>query len=106
MRRLLSFTAVLGLLLTATSAQAAAVLFAGSSGSLTAVAQFNNVGGNLQVILANLGGDVLVPSDILTAVLFNINGVGPLTPVSALLVPGSVALYGPDGGGNMGGEWG
>ena len=87
-------------------ADANALLVTGLSGNRAASADFSIVGGDLQVILTNTStADVLVPIDVLTAVFFNISGVGTLTPVSALLTSGSVVLFGPDGGGNVGGEW-
>lgn len=88
------------------SAPAGAVSFTASGGNLAASAAFViDEGGNLQVTLTNTSAfDVLVPADVLTAVFFDINGVGPLTPVSALL-DGSTVWFGPDGGGNVGGEW-
>ena len=83
-----------------------AVPFTGSSGNLTAQADFEIVAGNnLEVTLTNTSAsDVLIPAEVLTAVFFDIGGVAALTPVSALL-DGSVVLFGSDGGGNVGGEW-
>jgi len=79
-------------------------LFVGSSGSLSASANFNLTGNVLTITLTNTStADVLNPAQVLTAVFFNSNGT--LTPVSALLGPGSVVFFGPDGGGNVGGEW-
>lgn len=85
---------------------AGAITFTGSSGDLAASAEFSASGTNLVVVLTNTSGaDVLIPSDVLMAVFFDIDGVGPLTPGSALLSGGSAVLFGPDGGGNVGGEW-
>jgi hypothetical protein len=90
-------------------ARANPVTFTGSSGSLAASAKFEVVSGNLQVTLTNTSSaDVLVPSDVLTAVFFDVNGVGALTRVSAVLGGGSSVFYDPDGqpaGGVVGGEW-
>jgi hypothetical protein len=86
---------------------ASALLISGTSGSRSASADFSVVGGNLQVILTNTSAaDVLVPTDVLTAVFFDIVGVGALTPVSALL-NGSTVLYDTPQptGGIVGGEW-
>ena len=94
---------------TAVPASAAALLVTGTSGTLAASANFNFVGGNLEVTLTNTSpSDVLVPADLLTAVLFNLNGVGALTPVSALLAGASASFFDADGqppGGVVGGEW-
>src|SRR6476661_4284267 len=60
------------------------VLFTGSSGGLAATASFDIVGSQLEVVLSNTStGDVLVPSDALTAVFFNIAGNPLLTRNSA-----------------------
>ena len=84
----------------------ASVTFAEASGSLSASAAFDVVGGNLQVVLTNTSAaDVLVPTEILTAVYFDIRGNPALTPISALLTAGSTAFFGPTNGGNVGGEW-
>ena len=57
-----------------------------------------------QVILTNTGsGDVLVPTGVLTAVFFDVNGVGSLTPLSALMTGGSTVNFGTSG--DVGGEW-
>lgn len=76
-----------------------------NGGDLSAQAVFTDLGGgSLQVLLTNTStADALVPTDILTAVFFNV-GSQTLTPVSASL-DGSTVYYGPDGGGNVGGEW-
>lgn len=86
--------------------QAEAITFSASSGNLSASASFTNVGGNLQVVLTNTSAsDVLIPAEVLTAVFFDVQGAGALTPLSALLSGGSTVFFGPDGGGNVGGEW-
>jgi hypothetical protein len=84
-----------------------AVLFADGNGALSASAVFDaDASGNLIITLTNTStNDVLVPTDILTAVFFTIAGVSSLKPVSANLAPGSVVWNGPDGDGNVGGEW-
>ena len=87
-------------------AVATPVTFTGSSGTLAASATFSVTGNNLVVTLNNTSSaDVLNPSQVLTALFFDLNGVGPLTPVSALLPLGSTVFFGPNGGGNVGGEW-
>ena len=93
---------------------ASASNFSFSSGSLAATASFNVVSGNLQVILTNTStADALVPTDILTAVFFDVTGNPTLTPISALITgsPGTVLnctaanSCTPPVGGNVGGEW-
>ena len=85
-----------------------ASLFTASSGDLAASVDFSLVGRNLRVILTNTStADVLAPGQVLTAVFFDIVGVGGLTPVSANLNTGSTVLFAPAGGSgpNVGGEW-
>ncbi|MFB3890728.1 MAG: XDD4 family exosortase-dependent surface protein [Phycisphaerae bacterium] len=93
----------------AASRASAVTTFAGSSGSLAAKADFEvTSGGQLIVTLTNTStADVLVPTDVLTAVYFtmNIADGGYLQPSSALLAPGSTVWFGSDNGGVMGGEW-
>jgi hypothetical protein len=93
-------------------AGATPIVFSGSgtnsstNSTLGASATFDLVGGNLQITLTNTGGDVMAPSDVLTAVFFDIAGNPSLSTVSALLAPGSSVLYGStDPGGVVGGEW-
>lgn len=91
------------------SAQAAPISFVATNGSnLAARATFDVVAGNLTVLLENIGGDVLVPADVLTGLFFDIAGVGTLGTVSAVLGTGSTVVDDPDGqpaGGVVGGEW-
>jgi hypothetical protein len=90
----------------ATPTQAAPIVFSGSSGTLAASASFDIVLGNLQVTLTNTSAsDVLVPSNVLTAVFFDLAGVGALTPVSALVAAGSTVNAADPAGLNVGGEW-
>ena len=72
------------LLATAAPVQATPITFAYSQGSLSGSATFDTVGGDLIVRLANTASaDVLVPSEVLTAVFFDIQGASlTLTPVS------------------------
>ena len=85
-----------------------AILFTGTSGSLSASANFDVTGASLVVTLTNTStADVQVPSDVLTGVYFS--GVGALDSTYALLAPGSTVIYDPQGqptGGIVGGEWG
>src|SRR5262245_58630885 len=81
---------------------AASMIWTGSgtgSGPLSASAEFAVSGSSLVVTLTNTGtGDVLVPSDVLTAVLFDVSGTPlMLTRTSAVLAPGSSVLYDLDG---------
>jgi MYXO-CTERM domain-containing protein len=94
-------------LLCAMAGAAHGVTFTGSLGNLEAEAEFTVSGTNLIVRLTNTSvNDCLVPADLLTAVFFDISGSPVfLTPVSALLTGGSVVHNGPNGGGNVGGEW-
>jgi hypothetical protein len=101
--KLSKIATALALAIAAASAAAAPITFSGSSGSLAASASFDIVGSQLQVVLTNTStSDVLVPADLLTAVFFS---APTLTPVSATLTAGSTVFFGPDGGGNVGGEW-
>lgn len=106
---ILSLAAAVCIMLPQTSQ---ATLFTGSSGSLSASADFSVVNGNLQVLLTNTSNaDVLVPSDVLTAVFFNIASDPVFTSISAVLPQGSTVVYnkrviaGPANG-VVGGEWG
>lgn len=91
--------------LIATPAHALPITFAGSSGSRSASATFEQSGSQLLVKLTNTSAfDVLAPSNVLTGVFFTLWGVSSLTPISAAL-DGSDVLFGPDGGGDVGGEW-
>ena len=92
----------------ATSVGAAWTFSATNGSNLSATAIFDIVGGNLQVVLSNVGGDVLVPADVLTALFFDIPNVAALTPISAVLTSGSTAVFDAQGqpaGGVVGGEW-
>lgn len=108
MRTLVAIFAITALSLGATFANAA-VIFSGSSGSLAASVAFErNTSGDLLVTLTNTSSnDVLVPTDVLTAVFFNLNAV--LTSISAQLAPGSSVQFAPtpgtDSNGGVGGEW-
>ena len=78
--------------MSAPAAARAGMLFTGSSGSLSASADFELSGNSLTVTLTNTSlADVLVPTDVLTGVFFNT--VHSLTPVSASL-NGSSVYYG------------
>lgn len=94
--------------LSAGAATATPISFTGSSGNLTASATFDTSGSNLIVTLTNTSlSDVLVPTDVLTAVFFDIGGDPALTPVSAVICGTCSVLFAPAGGSgpNVGGEW-
>ncbi|MBI4442682.1 MAG: PEP-CTERM sorting domain-containing protein [Acidobacteria bacterium] len=60
----------------------------------------------LYLTLTNTAGEACVPTDVLTAVFFNITGNPTLTRTSAFLTPGSTVVFDPyPAGGNVGGEW-
>jgi len=72
------------------TASVSAVTFIGSSGNLSASADFSLVGNTLTVTLVNTSShDVLVPTDVLTAVWFDVTHT--LTPNSAN--PNGSSLY-------------
>jgi len=100
-----TFVAVLAL----TSVGAASPLvFSGSQGNLAASVVFEVVDfSNLRITLINTSSaDVAVPSEVLTAVFFNLPGDPILTPTSALVGPGGTVLFGSAApGGVVGGEW-
>jgi len=79
------------------------------NGGLGASAAFDLTGNILTVTLTNTGsGDVMVPSDILTALFFSTNVGATLTVGSAVLNTGSTVFYDAQGqpaGGVVGGEW-
>jgi hypothetical protein len=107
-RAMIAVAAVAGL---AAAVQAnPAVTFTGNAGARAAQADFSVSGSNLVVRLTNTAtADVMVPSDVLTAVFFDISGpaIG-LSRISGVLAAGSQVFYDPDGqpaGGVIGGEW-
>jgi hypothetical protein len=62
--------------------------------------------GMLQVTLTNIEmDDVLVPSQILSGVFFNLGQELALTPISALVAPGSTVLFTDPPPTDVGGEW-
>ncbi len=94
------------------SALATPITYSFSSGGLAASATFDQTGASLTVTLTNTStSDALDPTDILTAVYFNLTGDPALSRTSAILAPGSVVKVGgtgalvPVSGGVVGGEW-
>ena len=92
----------------------AAVFFTATNGSnLTASATFDIVGGKLQVVLNNSSlVDVTVPMDVLTALFFNVSGIGGAAQLG--VASASATSNGPTflhnvqknpAGTNVGGEW-
>ena len=96
----------IAILLVPALASAAPFTFSWSSGTRAASVTFDTSGTNLVVTLTNTSTfDAMNPTDILTAVFFDVAGSPTLTPLSAALGSGSTVFFGPNGGGNMGGEW-
>jgi hypothetical protein len=96
---------VLGLL--SPAAKADPLVFTASNLTLSASVTFQQIGTNLQVTLVNSSShDVLVKSEVLTAVFFTLAGNPTLTPLSAKLGSGSTMMFAVGGPGlNVGGEW-
>lgn len=105
--RMAALAAVLLLLLGAAGLQATPIVFSGSSGSLSASVSFQIIGNELIIHLTNTSmADVLVPSDVLTAVFFDVQGSPMFTRNYARVAEGSSVYFGDtDMGGFMGGEW-
>ncbi|HKV99486.1 MAG TPA: XDD4 family exosortase-dependent surface protein [Vicinamibacterales bacterium] len=106
---LIAATAVLSMALAPSVASASAITFTGTSGDKAASVTFDTIGTNLVVTLSNTSMiDANVPTDILTGVFFDINGVGSLTPLSAILPAGSLVTGNgglTDAGNSVAGEW-
>jgi hypothetical protein len=110
MKRLVLSAALLSVALWATPASASSITYDLTSGSRSASAVFVNSGGQLVVTLTNTStADALVPTDLLTAIFFDVAGSPTLTPVSAVICPTCSILYpdspATDAGGSVGGEW-
>jgi len=109
----LAHRALLGLaaLAAAGTAHGSSVSYSFSSGTRAASANFAVTAGQLVVTLTNTSSyDVLVPTDVLTAVYFDWQAPpiypGGFIPVSAVLGAGSIVYNGPQpADGNVGGEW-
>jgi len=94
-------------------AQAISVTHVVSHGDLAASATFDVSGSSLVVTLTNTStSDCLVPSDLLTGVLFDLAGDTALTPASAVLGADSHVYFGtdlyendPGPGGSVGAHW-
>lgn len=95
-------------MLACTAANAAIITYTGSDATRHATAIFDAQGTDLVVTLINSSqNDVLVPTDVLTGVFFDIGGAAlSLTRTSAVVPAGSLVLFGgTDAGGVVGGEW-
>lgn len=92
--RRIGFAVMLGALLAGSfSARADSWSVTGSSGSLSAAADFELVGSTLTITLTNTSAaDVTTPSQVLTGLFFD--STATLTPVSAALGTGSKLVYG------------
>lgn len=102
-RRSAAFAAAL-LFMTA-GLQATPVAFSGTSGSLAASVSFQVIGSDLIVQLTNTSlYDVLVPTEVLTAVFFDVEEDPVFTRSYAQVAPGSLVLFN-GAGGFIGGEW-
>jgi hypothetical protein len=87
---------------------ASPITFNGSDPTRSASVEFSVSGTTLNVVLTNTSAnDVMNPSDVLTAVFFDISGPAlSLGRGSAVLGAGSTVWFGPVGpGGVVGGEW-
>ena len=81
-----------------------AIPFSGTNGTQGAFVDFSISGTTLTVTLSATTGDVMNPAGVLTTVFFNLSGA-PLTPVSAVIAPGSAGVNGAPASGSVGGEW-
>jgi hypothetical protein len=107
-RKILSITVASVSIAFAASANSS-VLWTASNGTRSASVEFALSGSNLLVTLTNTSAaDSLVPTDLLNAVFFDVDGDPALTRISGVLAPGSSVFYDADGqpaGGVIGGEW-
>lgn len=90
----------------ALGANSHAIVLSGSSGHRAASVEFTVSGSRLYVALTNTSTqDVVRPEDVLTAVFFRTTGDKHFNPFAATLCRDSHVFFGPDGGGNVSGEW-
>jgi hypothetical protein len=92
------------------SASHASIIFAGTSDlDRSASAHFTVLGGTMSIELSNTSTyDVANPLGILTGLFFDLKPAyahATFVPQTAYLGAGSVVHFGPDGGGNVSGEW-
>jgi hypothetical protein len=110
MKRLAVSAALLSVTLWAAPASAGSLTIGLTNGSRSASAVFVNSGGQLVVTLTNTSSaDALVPTDLLTAIFFDVTGSPTLTKVSSVICSTCSVLNPPvlatDPGGSVGGEW-
>jgi hypothetical protein len=105
-------TFLLALLAIAPPALATPISYSFSNGTRSAQVDFSRSGSDLIVTLTNTSmADAMVPTDILTAVFFQVDGNPLLTRTSALVPLGSSVLVGNSGANVtpgdrvVGGEW-
>ena len=107
--RISRFVATVAICVGVGTSASASLDFIGTNGPLAASVSFDVVAGNLQITLNNTSlADVTSPTGggaILTSVFFDLAPTTTLTPISAMLGLGSVVYFGPNGSGNVGGEW-
>lgn len=101
---------ILALVLCLTSVASGSIIFSGTTDlNRAASAQFTVIGNTMSVELTNTSSaDVANPLGILTAVFFEIGTAyagATFSPQTASLGMGSVVHFGPNGGGNVSGEW-
>ncbi len=92
----------------AVAAADAGVIFAGTSLDRAASAEFTVVGTQMTVRLTNTStNDVMTPLGILTGVFFKLTpgNSASFSAAVANLGAGSTVFFGPNGGGNVSGEW-
>lgn len=88
--------------------QADMLTFSGLNGVRAASAEFNTSGSTLSIRLTNTSTfDVVQPDQLLSGLFFTLPSGVTITPISAVLAPGSSVLFGPQpAGGVVGGEFG
>ncbi len=92
---------MVAVLIVAAGADASTIVFTGSSGTLSASAQFKLTPTGVTVTLTNTAGptpEKLVPADVLTAVYFNLTGASTLTPLEAVALNGLIPATSPPPG--------
>lgn len=107
-RRILALSAGLAAPALLASMAHADVMARGQANGLEATVMFATDGDRLLVTLTNSAlSDVLVPANVLTAVFFDIAGLGlTLAPESAVIDDGAIVRWGStEPGGGVGGEW-
>jgi hypothetical protein len=103
----IGFIGVVAFLAATGTGWASPVELNGSAGDLAGSALFEVVGNELHVTLTNTStSDVMIPTQVLTALFFDSDITLSLTPVRAVVPGGSEVLFGgTDPGNEVGGEW-